>query len=69
MTSAREPISTNYRHIAPVVAHQTGDDVLARYWIAAMEQGEPLDISQWMGVKAEMIWKFEYNTHLCDTDC
>ena len=62
----REPISTNYRHIAPVVAHRTGDDVLARYRIVATERGEPLDISQW--VKAEMIWKFEYNTHLCNTD-
>ena len=64
MTRVCDVINANHQHIVLVIARQTGDNKVARNWIAAMERCEPFDVCQWMRVKAEVTWKLEYNTHL-----
>ena len=67
MARACKPINTDHRDIGPVVACGTGDNVLTRNGLMAMECSEPFDVRQWMGVNPEMIQQLENDVHLCDT--
>ena len=64
MERTHKTINADHQDNGLMVVSGTSDDELTRNGIVMTEQGEPLNICQWMWLNPEMVWQFEDDAHL-----